>query len=156
MILQRDRIDTTMHPLATTLGPLRSADPRLVYKPQALSRFSLYGVMHENRSWPLYEQGSGVPTGLGLPAGDGRFPWESTNRSRGSGRKSCRPDSPVSGISGMRPACKYLPDLTRYSPEALASGVQRNRPLLNSGWKRAESGRTIYTILPPVRVGTRG
>ena len=66
MILRAGRIDTTMHPFATSLGPF---DQRITTR-YNVERFevSLYGVMHET-GHALYEQGLRADR-VGLPSGD--------------------------------------------------------------------------------------
>jgi carboxypeptidase Taq len=130
------RIDTTMHPFATTLGPF---DQRITTR-YNVKRFevSLYGVMHET-GHALYEQGlrtnrAGLPSGdavsLGIHESQSRL-WENH-----IGRTS------QFWHLWHATACKYLPDVARYSPEALATAVQRVSPSLI----RVEADEVTYDL----------
>ncbi len=130
------RIDTTMHPFASTLGPL---DQRITTR-YNVKRFevSLYGVMHET-GHALYEQGlstnrAGLPSGdsvsLGIHESQSRL-WENH-----IGRTS------QFWHLWHATACKYLPDVARYSPEALATAVQRVSP----SFIRVEADEVTYDL----------
>jgi carboxypeptidase Taq len=130
------RIDTTMHPFATTLGPF---DQRITtrYNPQRFE-VSLYGVMHET-GHALYEQGLhadryGLPSGdavsLGIHESQSRL-WENH-----VGRTS------QFWHRWHATACKYLPDIGRYSPTDLANGVQRVAP----SFIRVEADEVTYDL----------
>jgi carboxypeptidase Taq len=130
------RIDTTMHPFATTLGPF---DQRITTR-YNLKRFevSLYGVMHET-GHALYEQGlhtnrAGLPSGdavsLGIHESQSRL-WENH-----IGRTS------QFWHLWHATACKYLPDVARYSPETLATAVQRVSP----SFIRVEADEVTYDL----------
>ncbi|MBV8376352.1 MAG: carboxypeptidase M32 [Verrucomicrobia bacterium] len=113
------RIDTTMHPFATTLGPF---DQRITTR-YDLKRFefSLYGVMHET-GHALYEQGL-PPDRAGLPSGEAVSLGIHESQSRLWENHVGR--TPEFWHLWHPTACKYLPDLTRFSPTDLASGARR-------------------------------
>ncbi len=130
------RIDTTMHPFATTLGPF---DQRITTR-YNLKHFevSLYGVMHET-GHALYEQGLRADQ-FGLPSGDavslGIHESQSRLWENHIGRTS------QFWHLWHATACKYLPDLARYSPEALANAVQRVSP----SFIRVEADEVTYDL----------
>ncbi len=130
------RIDTTTHPFATTLGPF---DQRITTRYNE-NRFevSLYGVMHET-GHALYEQGlpaerAGLPSGdavsLGIHESQSRL-WENHVGRTTQFWQLWHPT-----------ACKHLPDVARYSPEELASGVQRIAP----SFIRVEADEVTYDL----------
>ena len=130
------RIDTTMHPFATTLGPY---DQRITTR-YNLKRFdvSLYGVMHET-GHALYEQGL-HPDRVGLPAGDAVSLGIHESQSR-------LWENHVGRTAQFwhlwhATACKYLPDIARFSPEALANAVQRIAP----SFIRVEADEVTYDL----------
>ncbi len=130
------RVDTTMHPFATTLGPF---DQRITTR-YNVQRFevSLYGVMHET-GHALYEQGL-LPDRIGLPSGDAVSLGIHESQSR-------LWENHVGRTSQFwhlwhATACKYLPDLGRYSPAALADGVQRVAP----SFIRVEADEVTYDL----------
>jgi carboxypeptidase Taq len=130
------RIDKTVHPFATSLGP---CDHRITTRYNE-KRFevSLYGIMHET-GHALYEQGlradrAGLPQGeagsLGIHESQSRL-WENH-----VGRTTQFWDR-------WHPAaCKYLPDLKRYSPIEVAKGVQRIAP----SYIRVEADEVTYDL----------
>jgi carboxypeptidase Taq len=130
------RIDTTAHPFSTTLGPF---DQRITTR-YSEKRFevSLYGVMHET-GHALYEQGL-RPDRAGLPSGD--------SVSLGIHESQSRLWENHVGRSAQfwhrwhAAACKYLPDLARYSPADLAKGVQRVTP----SFIRVEADEITYDL----------
>jgi carboxypeptidase Taq len=130
------RIDTTTHPFATTLGPF---DQRITTR-YNLQRFdvSLYGVMHET-GHALYEQGLRLDR-VGLPSGDavslGIHESQSRLWENHVGRTS------QFWQRWHATASKYLPDIGRYSPEALVSGVQRVAP----SFIRVEADEVTYDL----------
>jgi carboxypeptidase Taq len=130
------RIDTTMHPFATSLGPF---DQRITTRYNE-KRFevSLYGIMHET-GHALYEQGlsidrAGLPSGeaasLGIHESQSRL-WENH-----VGRAT------QFWYLWHATACKHLPELARYSPEDLAKGVQRVAP----SFIRVEADEVTYDL----------
>jgi carboxypeptidase Taq len=130
------RVDTTMHPFATTLGPF---DQRITTR-YNLKRFevSLYGVMHET-GHALYEQGL-LADRIGLPSGDAVSLGIHESQSR-------LWENHVGRTSQFwhlwhATACKHLPDIARYSPEALARGVQRVSP----SFIRVEADEVTYDL----------
>jgi carboxypeptidase Taq len=130
------RIDKTVHPFATSLGP---CDHRITTRYNE-KRFevSLYGVMHET-GHALYEQGlradrAGLPQGeavsLGIHESQSRL-WENH-----VGRTT-------QFWNRWHPAaCKFLPDLKRYSPIEVAKGVQRIAP----SYVRVEADEVTYDL----------
>src|SRR6266481_5416819 len=130
------RIDKTVHPFATSLGP---CDHRITtrYKEKRFE-VSLYGVMHET-GHALYEQGlradrAGLPQGeavsLGIHESQSRL-WENH-----VGRTT-------QFWNRWHPAaCKFLPDLKRYSPDDLARGVQRIAP----SYVRVKADEVTYDL----------
>jgi carboxypeptidase Taq len=130
------RIDTTMHPFATTLGPF---DQRITTR-YSVQRFdvSLYGVMHET-GHALYEQGLRADR-VGLPSGDavsmGIHEAQSRLWENHVGR------TPHFWRLWHATACKYLPDLGRYSPADIANGVQRVAP----SFIRVEADEVTYDL----------
>jgi carboxypeptidase Taq len=130
------RIDTTMHPFATSLGPF---DQRITTRYNE-ERFevSLYGIMHET-GHALYEQGLpadrfGLPSGetvsLGIHESQSRL-WENH-----VGRAT------QFWYFWHATACRHLPDLARYSPEDVAKGVQRIAP----SFIRVEADEVTYDL----------
>jgi carboxypeptidase Taq len=130
------RIDTTTHPFATSLGP---CDHRITTRYNE-KRFevSLYGIMHET-GHTLYEQGlredrAGLPQGeavsLGIHESQSRL-WENH-----VGRTT------QFWNIWHATACKYLPDLKRYSPTEVARGVQRIAP----SYIRVEADEVTYDL----------
>jgi carboxypeptidase Taq len=130
------RIDTTAHPFSTTLGPF---DQRITTR-YSEKRFevSLYGVMHET-GHALYEQGL-LPDRAGLPSGD--------SVSLGIHESQSRLWENHVGRTAQfwhrwhATACKFLPDLARYSPADLAKGVQRVAP----SFIRVEADEVTYDL----------
>jgi carboxypeptidase Taq len=130
------RIDTTMHPFATTLGPF---DQRITTRYNVKHfEVSLYGVMHET-GHALYEQGLRADR-VGLPSGDavslGIHESQSRLWENHIGRTS------QFWHLWHATACKYLPDIARYSPEALANAVQRVSP----SFIRVEADEVTYDL----------
>jgi carboxypeptidase Taq len=130
------RVDTTMHPFATTLGPF---DQRITTR-YNLKRFevSLYGVMHET-GHALYEQGLRADC-LGLPSGEAVSLGIHESQSR-------LWENHVGRTSQFwhlwhATASKHLPDIARYSPDALARGVQRVSP----SYIRVEADEVTYDL----------
>jgi carboxypeptidase Taq len=130
------RIDTTMHPFATTLGPF---DQRITTRYNE-KRFevSLYGVMHET-GHALYEQGLPVDR-AGLPSGDSVSLGIHESQSR-------LWENHVGRTTQFwqlwhAAACKHLPDVARYSPEDLSKGVQRVAP----SFIRVEADEVTYDL----------
>ena len=130
------RIDTTMHPFATTLGP---HDQRITTR-YNLRRFevSLYGVMHET-GHALYEQGL-RPDRVGLPSGDAVSLGIHESQSRLWENHVGR--TPQFWHLWHATACKYLPDIARYSPAGLADCVQRVAP----SFIRVEADEVTYDL----------
>jgi carboxypeptidase Taq len=130
------RIDTTMHPFATSLGPF---DQRITTR-YNVKRFevSLYGVMHET-GHALYEQGLRADR-IGLPSGDAVSLGIHESQSRLWENHVGR--TPQFWRLWHAAACKYLPDIARYSPEDLASGVQRVAP----SFIRVEADEVTYDL----------
>jgi carboxypeptidase Taq len=130
------RIDTTMHPFATSLGPF---DQRITTR-YNVKRFevSLYGVMHET-GHALYEQGLRADQ-VGLPAGDAISLGIHESQSRLWENHVGR--TPQFWHLWHATACKYLPDLARYSPTDLANGVQRVAP----SFIRVEADEVTYDL----------
>ena len=130
------RIDTTMHPFATTLGPF---DQRITTR-YNVKRFevSLYGVMHET-GHALYEQGLPADR-VGLPSGEAVSLGIHESQSRLWENHVGRTSQFWHLWHGT--ACKYLPDVARYSPEALANGVQRVAP----SFIRVEADEVTYDL----------
>jgi carboxypeptidase Taq len=130
------RIDTTMHPFATTLGP---HDQRITTR-YNVRRFevSLYGVMHET-GHALYEQGL-RPDRVGLPSGDAVSLGIHESQSRLWENHVGR--TPQFWHLWHATACKYLPDIARYSPSALADCVQRVAP----SFIRVEADEVTYDL----------
>jgi carboxypeptidase Taq len=130
------RIDTTAHPFSTTLGPF---DQRITTR-YSEKRFevSLYGVMHET-GHALYEQGL-LPDRAGLPSGD--------SVSLGIHESQSRLWENHVGRTAQfwhrwhATACKFMPDLARYSPADLAKGVQRVAP----SFIRVEADEVTYDL----------
>ena len=130
------RIDTTAHPFSTTLGPF---DQRITTR-YSEKRFevSLYGVMHET-GHALYEQGL-LPDRAGLPSGD--------SVSLGIHESQSRLWENHVGRTAQfwhrwhATACKFMPDLARYSPADLARGVQRVAP----SFIRVEADEVTYDL----------
>ncbi len=130
------RIDTTMHPFATSLGPF---DQRITtrYNPKRFE-VSLYGVMHET-GHALYEQGLRADR-IGLPSGDAVSLGIHESQSR-------LWENHVGRTAQFwrlwhATACKYLPDIARYSPADLASAVQRVAP----SFIRVEADEVTYDL----------
>jgi carboxypeptidase Taq len=130
------RIDTTMHPFATTLGPF---DQRITTR-YRIHRFevSLYGVMHET-GHALYEQGLRADR-VGLPSGDAVSLGIHESQSRLWENHVGR--TPQFWHLWHATACKYLPDIARYTPEELANGVQRVAP----SFIRVEADEVTYDL----------
>ena len=130
------RIDTTMHPFATSLGPF---DQRITTRYQ-VKRFdvSLYGVLHET-GHALYEQGL-RPDRAGLPSGDAVSLGIHESQSRLWENHVGR--TPQFWHFWHATACKYLPDITRFSPADLASGVRRVAP----SFIRVEADEVTYDL----------
>lgn len=130
------RIDTTMHPFATTLGPF---DQRITTR-YNLQRFdvSLYGVMHET-GHALYEQGLHADR-VGLPSGDAVSLGIHESQSRLWENHVGRTFQFWHRWHAT--ACKYLPDIGRYSPIDLANGVQRVAP----SFIRVEADEVTYDL----------
>jgi carboxypeptidase Taq len=130
------RVDTTMHPFATTLGPF---DQRITTR-YNVKRFevSLYGVMHET-GHALYEQGLRADR-VGLPSGDAVSLGIHESQSRLWENHVGR--TPQFWHLWHPVACKYLPDIARYSPAALARGVQRVSP----SFIRVEADEVTYDL----------
>jgi carboxypeptidase Taq len=130
------RVDTTMHPFATTLGPF---DQRITTR-YNVKRFevSLYGVLHET-GHALYEQGLRADR-VGLPSGDAVSLGIHESQSRLWENHVGR--TPQFWHLWHAAACKYLPDIARYSPEALARGVQRVSP----SFIRVEADEVTYDL----------
>jgi carboxypeptidase Taq len=130
------RIDTTMHPFATSLGPF---DQRITTR-YNVKRFevSLYGVMHET-GHALYEQGLRADR-IGLPSGDAVSLGIHESQSRLWENHVGR--TPQFWCLWHAAACKYLPDIARYSPADLASGVQRVAP----SFIRVEADEVTYDL----------
>jgi carboxypeptidase Taq len=130
------RIDTTMHPFATTLGPF---DQRITTR-YNIRRFevSLYGVMHET-GHALYEQGLRTDR-IGLPSGDAVSLGIHESQSRLWENHVGR--TPQFWHLWHATACKHLPDIARYSPAELASGVQRIAP----SFIRVEADEVTYDL----------
>jgi carboxypeptidase Taq len=130
------RVDTTMHPFATTLGPF---DQRITTR-YNVKRFevSLYGVMHET-GHALYEQGLRADR-VGLPSGDAVSLGIHESQSRLWENHVGR--TPQFWHLWHPAACKYLPDIARYSPAALARGVQRVSP----SFIRVEADEVTYDL----------
>jgi carboxypeptidase Taq len=130
------RVDTTMHPFATTLGPF---DQRITTR-YNVKRFevSLYGVMHET-GHALYEQGLRADR-VGLPSGDAVSLGIHESQSRLWENHVGR--TPQFWHLWHPAACKYLPDIARYSPAALARGVQRVSP----SFSRVEADEVTYDL----------
>jgi carboxypeptidase Taq len=130
------RIDTTMHPFATTLGPF---DQRITTR-YNLQRFdvSLYGVMHET-GHALYEQGLPADR-VGLPSGDAVSLGIHESQSRLWENHVGR--TMQFWQRWHATASKYLPDIGRYSPEDLVSGVQRVAP----SFIRVEADEVTYDL----------
>lgn len=130
------RIDTTMHPFATSLGPF---DQRITtrYNPRRFE-VSLYGIMHET-GHALYEQGLCADR-VGLPSGDAVSLGIHESQSRlwenhvGRTAQFWRLWHPT--------ACKYLPDLARFSPTDLVTGLQRIAP----SFIRVEADEVTYDL----------
>ncbi|MGH7968384.1 MAG: carboxypeptidase M32, partial [Limisphaerales bacterium] len=116
------RIDTTTHPFCTTLGP---ADCRLTtrYNEHDFTQ-SFYGILHE-AGHGLYEQGLpaadfGMPMGtavsLGVHESQSRL-WENH-----IGR------DPAFWEHWHPVACRHFPELSRLTPQQVASAVNRVSP----------------------------
>src|ERR1700736_6189474 len=130
------RIDTTMHPFATSLGPF---DQRITtrYNEQRFE-VSLYGIMHET-GHALYEQGLS-PDRVGLPCGEAVSLGIHESQSR-------LWENHVGRAAQFwhlwhATACKHLPDLARYSPTDLVKGVQRVAP----SFIRVEADEVTYDL----------
>jgi carboxypeptidase Taq len=130
------RVDTTMHPFATSLGPF---DQRITTR-YNMRRFevSLYGVMHET-GHALYEQGLRADR-VGLPSGDAVSLGIHESQSR-------LWENHVGRTTQFwhlwhATACKYLPDLARFSPADLVNGVQRVSP----SFIRVEADEVTYDL----------
>jgi carboxypeptidase Taq len=130
------RIDTTTHPFATSLGP---CDHRITTRYNE-KRFevSLYGIMHET-GHALYEQGlradrAGLPQAeaisLGIHESQSRL-WENH-----VGRTT------QFWNHWHAIACRFLPDLKRYSPADVARGLQRVAP----SYIRVEADEVTYDL----------
>jgi len=130
------RIDSTAHPFATSLGPF---DHRITTRYNE-KRFevSLYGIIHET-GHALYEQGlradrAGLPQGeavsLGIHESQSRL-WENH-----VGRTT------QFWNRWHATACKYLPDLKRFSAIEVARGVQRVAP----SYIRVEADEVTYDL----------
>jgi len=130
------RVDTTIHPFATTLGPF---DQRITTRYDE-QRFEvcLYGIMHET-GHALYEQGLsssrvGLPSGeavsLGIHESQSRL-WENHV---GRTAKFWHLWYPK--------ACSHLSDLTRYSVTDLIKGTQRVAP----SFIRVEADEVTYDL----------
>jgi carboxypeptidase Taq len=130
------RVDTTMHPFATTLGPF---DQRITTRYNT-HRFevSLYGVMHET-GHALYEQGL-RPDRTGLPVGDAVSLGIHESQSRLWENHVGR--TPQFWHLWHATACKHLPDVARFSPTDLANGVQRVAP----SFIRVEADEVTYDL----------
>jgi carboxypeptidase Taq len=130
------RIDTTMHPFATTLGPF---DQRITTRYNE-KRFevSLYGIMHET-GHALYEQGLPADR-VGLPSGDAVSLGIHESQSRLWENHVGR--TPQFWHLWHAAACKHLPDVARYSPEDLYKGVQRVAP----SFIRVEADEVTYDL----------
>ena len=130
------RIDTTMHPFATTLGPF---DQRITTR-YNIKRFetSLYGVMHET-GHALYEQGLSADQ-VGLPSGDAVSLGIHESQSRLWENHVGR--TPQFWPLWHATACKYLPDVARYSPTDIAQSVQRVTP----SFIRVEADEVTYDL----------
>lgn len=130
------RIDTTMHPFATTLGPF---DQRITTR-YNVHRFevSLYGVMHET-GHALYEQGLRADR-VGLPSGDAVSLGIHESQSRLWENHVGR--TPQFWNLWHATACKYLPDVVRFSPADLANGVRRVAP----SFIRVEADEVTYDL----------
>ena len=130
------RIDTTMHPFATSLGPF---DQRITTR-YNVRRFevSLYGIMHET-GHALYEQGLRADR-VGLPSGDAVSLGIHESQSRLWENHVGR--TPQFWQLWHATACKFLPDLARYSPADLATGVQRVAP----SFIRVEADEVTYDL----------
>jgi carboxypeptidase Taq len=130
------RIDTTMHPFATSLGPF---DQRITtrYNEQRFE-VSLYGIMHET-GHALYEQGLSTDR-VGLPCGDpvslGIHESQSRLWENHIGRAAQFWDL------WHATACRHLPDLARYSITDLVRGVQRVAP----SFIRVEADEVTYDL----------
>src|ERR1700693_128130 len=130
------RIDTTTHPFATSLGPF---DQRITTR-YNVKRFevSLYGIMHET-CHALYEQGLPADR-VGLPCGDAVSLGIHESQSRLWENHVGR--TPQFWHLWHATACKYLPDLARYSPADLANSVQRVAP----SFIRVEADEVTYDL----------
>jgi carboxypeptidase Taq len=130
------RIDTTMHPFATSLGPF---DQRITTR-YNVERFevSLYGIMHET-GHALYEQGLRADR-VGLPSGDAVSLGIHESQSRLWENHVGR--TPQFWQHWHGTACKFLPDVARYSPADLAAGVQRVAP----SFIRVEADEVTYDL----------
>ena len=130
------RIDTTVHPFATNLGPF---DQRITTRyDERRFQVCLYGVMHEI-GHALYEQG--LPTSrVGLPSGEAVSLGIHESQSRlwenhvGRTAKFWHLWYPK--------ACTHLPDLARYSVTDLLKGVQRVAP----SFIRVEADEVTYDL----------
>jgi carboxypeptidase Taq len=130
------RIDTTMHPFATSLGPF---DQRITTR-YNVERFevSLYGIMHET-GHALYEQGLRADR-VGLPSGDAVSLGIHESQSRLWENHVGR--TPEFWQLWHATACKFLPDVARYSPADLAAGMQRVAP----SFIRVEADEVTYDL----------
>ncbi|MBV9107014.1 MAG: carboxypeptidase M32 [Verrucomicrobia bacterium] len=130
------RIDTTTHPFATSLGPF---DQRITTRFDS-KRFevSLYGVMHET-GHALYEQGL-CPDRAGLPCGDAASLGIHESQSRLWENHVGR--TLQFWQLWHATACRYLPDLARFSPADLASGLRRVTP----SFIRVEADEVTYDL----------
>jgi carboxypeptidase Taq len=130
------RIDTTMHPFATSLGPF---DQRITtrYNEQRFE-VSLYGIMHET-GHALYEQGLSTDR-VGLPCGEtvslGIHESQSRLWENHVGRAA------QFWYLWHATACRHLPDLARYSATDLVKGVQRVAP----SFIRVEADEVTYDL----------
>jgi carboxypeptidase Taq len=130
------RIDTTMHPFATSLGPF---DQRITtrYNEQRFE-VSLYGIMHET-GHALYEQGLSTDR-VGLPCGDTASLGIHESQSRLWENHIGR--APQFWYLWHATACRHLPDLARYSVTDLVQGVQRVAP----SFIRVEADEVTYDL----------
>lgn len=133
---QAGRIDTTVHPFCTTLGP---ADCRLTtrYDPEDFT-VSLYGVLHE-AGHGLYEQGlskddfglpAGAPVSLGIHESQSRL-WENKV---GTSLDFWR--------HWIGPAAQCFPQLKALAPEQIYWAVNRVEPSLI----RVEADELTYDL----------
>ena len=130
------RVDTTVHPFCTALGP---HDHRLTtrYDPNDFT-VSLYSVLHE-AGHGLYEQGLRVED-FGAPAGRAVSLGIHESQSRLWENKVGRS---LSFWRHWHPAaCRHLPDLKRLTPEQITAGVNRVCP----SFVRVEADEVLYDL----------